>query len=126
MAEIVETDIGKVRQANFDLSDRMEEEGLTLSYDPEGDVLSIIIGEPREAITEPMVDDIMYRIDPETLKIVGFEIVQFQADFLYHNKVVRKMVKAAFPELLLETQQTIKVVEAEQRRKVESLLAGVI
>ena len=126
MAEgIMSTDVEAIQQVNFDLADRMESEGVTLFYDPETDVLSITIGEPREAITEPMVDDIMYRVDPETLKILGFEIVQFQTDFLRNNKIVRKMMKAAFPDLLFETQRSIKIVEARQRRKVQALLAGV-
>ena len=91
MEEVRPLDIEDIRRANFDLGERVESEELSLDYNPEADVLTITVGEPRSAITEPWLDDILYRVDPDTLKIVGIEIVAFFSDFIRKNKLVKKL-----------------------------------
>ena len=99
MEEVRPLDIEDIRRANFDLGERVESEELSLDYNPEADVLTITVGEPRSAITEPWLDDILYRVDPDTLKIVGIEIVAFFSDFVRKNKFVRKLFKNYLEEL---------------------------
>ena len=99
MEEVRPLDIEDIRRANFDLGERVESEELSLDYNPEADVLTITVGEPRSAITEPLLDDILYRVDPDTLKIVGIEIVAFFSDFVRKNKLVRKLFKNYLEEL---------------------------
>lgn len=54
----------------------MERE-LKFFYDNEGDVLDISVGEPTEAISEEIDDDIFIRIDDTTKEIIGFSILNF-------------------------------------------------
>ena len=89
-----------IKKANFDLGDRLEVEEIKLEYNPEADVLVITIGDPVPAITEPVIDDIMYRVEPDTLKVVGVEIVAFFSDFVRHNKIARKLLKGYTDDLL--------------------------
>lgn len=100
MEEVRPLDTEEIRRANFDLAERVEAEEVTLDYNPEADVLTITIGEPRPAITEPLFDDIMYRVDPDTLKIVGIEIIAFFSDFVRRNKLVRKLMRNYLADLL--------------------------
>ena len=51
MEEVRPLDIEDIRRANFDLGERVESEELSLDYNPEADVLTITVGEPRSAIT---------------------------------------------------------------------------
>ncbi|MBM3942069.1 MAG: DUF2283 domain-containing protein [SAR202 cluster bacterium] len=99
MEEVKPLDTEEIRRANVDLADRIEAERVTLDYNPEADVLTITIGEPQVAITEPLFDDIMYRVDPDTLKIVGIEIVAFFGDFVRRNKLVRKLLRGYLEQL---------------------------
>ncbi len=80
----------KVALANKDFMGRVSREGLILAYNEDADLMSIIIGTPQEAITEPLLDNVLYRIDPDTLKIVGFEILDFKSDFLPHNRLMQE------------------------------------
>lgn len=50
---------------------------LKFFYDNEGDVLDISIGNPTEAISEEIDDDVFIRIDNTTREIVGFSILNF-------------------------------------------------
>ena len=56
----------------------MGEKGLIFSYDREGDVLDISIGDPREAISNEIEDDVFVRIDPVSREVIGFSILNFQ------------------------------------------------
>ncbi len=58
----------------------MERE-LRLSFDKEGDVLDISLGEPKGAISKEIGDDILIRLDPETDEILGFTILNFEKRF---------------------------------------------
>jgi len=54
------------------------EEGLRFSFDKEADVLDISIGRPVKAISKEVEDDFFVRVDPNTQKVVGFSILNFE------------------------------------------------
>lgn len=109
-------------QANYDLLDRIEREGIALYYNHEADTLSLVIGEPREGVTEPMIDDIFCRLDPESLKVIGVEIVAFRRDFLRKNKIARKVFSPVIQELVEKGE--VVLLEASIRRRAGELLAA--
>lgn len=78
--------------ANKDVIDRIEREGAHLVYDATLDTLFIEFGGPKEALSEHVVDNIMLRIEPETLQIVGFEILDFFSDFVPNHRLVRDLI----------------------------------
>lgn len=84
-------DMGQVSRANFDLAERLFNEGVHLVYDEDGDTLLMTIGEGKPAIATPVLDGIYFRIEPETYKILGFTIIAFASDLLANNKLVRKL-----------------------------------
>lgn len=94
-----ELDGDAIAKANVDLSERLFEEGVSIAYDEDGDILFMTIGEGKEAISEQVVDGIYVRIDPDTLKIVGCIIIGFVSDILAHNKLARKMFQESFEQL---------------------------
>ncbi len=57
------------------------EKKLKFFFDKEVDVLDIAIGEPREAISKEIDNDVIIRIDPKTKEIVGFIILNFEKRF---------------------------------------------
>ena len=85
-------DPDKLTAANKDLTDRIEREGADLLYDATLDTLFIEFGGPKEALSEHVVDNIMLRIDPNTLQIVGCEIIDFFSDFVPNNRLVRDVL----------------------------------
>lgn len=50
---------------------------LALRYDPEGDILDVFIGKPKEAIHEEIAEDVFIRKDLKTSEIRGFMIMNF-------------------------------------------------
>ncbi len=63
----------------------MEKE-LIYSYDKERDVLYVSIGEPQDAIADEIVDDIFVNLNPESKKVVGFTIINFEKKFVKNKK----------------------------------------
>ncbi len=53
----------------------------TMFYDKESDVFYLTIGEPQEAISREMGNDVLLRVQPETGKIVGMTILNFASRF---------------------------------------------
>lgn len=104
-------DPDKLWQANGDYIERMERDGVSVVYDATLDTLFIEFGGPKEALSEHALDNIMLRIDPETLQIVGYEILEFFSDFLPHNRLVLRMVH----ELGLQEGADSKVILMEPR-----------
>lgn len=96
----------KIMVANADLRERLEALDLRVSYDEEFDIFLIAIGDPQEAITEEIdgAHGLQFRVDPETLKIVGFEIMGF-----------RKRYLAAHPEFMPHFQALFKKEPIEKR-----------
>ena len=86
-------DSARFMDANRDYVQRIEREGLITVYDATLDTLFIEIGETREALTDPSIDNVMIRIDPDTLEIVGLEIHDFLNDFVPANRLVRELIK---------------------------------
>ena len=84
----------RFKEANKNYMDRIQEEGLTAIYDATLDTLFIEIGGPREALSDHVVDNIMLRIEPHTLQIVGVEILDFLDDFLPANRLVREACRS--------------------------------
>jgi uncharacterized protein YuzE len=54
---------------------------LRISYNREGDVLYISLGEPREALTVPEAEGLLVRVDPETKEVVGATITDYEEHF---------------------------------------------
>lgn len=54
---------------------------LKFSYDREGDVLDVSIGEPEEAISREVTDDFFIRISPVSGEVIGFSILNFEKWF---------------------------------------------
>lgn len=54
------------------------EEDLNIRYDQKGDVLDLSIGEPKEAISREISEDVFARIGGEEDKIIGLMILNFQ------------------------------------------------
>ena len=81
-----------VQEANSDIVERIHALGLYFELDPEEDSVIVYLGETiRPAITETFDDDPIYvRLDPETYKIVGFEVLEFSKR-LKESPVVKKL-----------------------------------
>jgi len=90
--EIRHIDPDELLEANKDYLDRIEREGVNLVYDATLDTLFIEFGGPKAALSEHIVDNIMLRIEPETLQIVGCEILDFFSDFVPNHRLVRDMI----------------------------------
>ena len=54
---------------------------MRLVYDEEGDVLDISLGEPQNAASREVGDDIFIRFDAVNDEIVGFSILNFRKWF---------------------------------------------
>jgi hypothetical protein len=90
--EIRHIDPDKLLEANKDYIDRIEREGVIVVYDATLDTLFIEFGGPKEAVSEHVVDNIMLRIEPETLEIVGYEILDFFSDFVPNHRLIREVI----------------------------------
>lgn len=73
--------VQKVREANADVRDRLGALEFSAVYDVEEDTLLVTFGEPQEAISEAATDNVFLRLDPETYKIVGIEVLGFRGRF---------------------------------------------
>lgn len=91
--EIRFIDPERLLEANRDYLERIERDGLRAVYDGTLDTLFIEIGGPKEGLSEHLADNVMLRIDPDTLQIIGLEILDFLADFLPHNRLLKEMVE---------------------------------
>jgi uncharacterized protein YuzE len=62
----------------------------TMFYDREGDVLYLTVGQPQEAVSREMGNDVLLRVDPGTDKIVGLTILNFASRFgdLNHEQLL--------------------------------------
>jgi uncharacterized protein YuzE len=75
----------------------MAKQELRFAYDKEGDVLDISVGMPRKAISNEIADDFFVRIDPDTNRIVGFTILNFERTVGRRKaKAISVPVKATF------------------------------
>jgi hypothetical protein len=81
----------KLLKANLDFRREIEREDVCLSYSAELDSLFIQFGQPLEALSEHVADNLMLRIEPDTLKIVGIEVLDFMNDFLPNNRIFQEI-----------------------------------
>lgn len=72
------TALQAIFDANDDLPQRLASLDKELVYDTEDDYFAIVIGPPVEAITESLANAVLFRVEPETLKIVGIAIYDFE------------------------------------------------
>ena len=54
---------------------------LRMAYDKEGDIFDISLGEPREAISTEIENDLFIRTNPDTNEVVGISILNFEKWF---------------------------------------------
>ena len=85
-------DSQRLWEANKDGLRRIKSQGVDIVYDAPLDTLFVEIGGPKEALSEHVVDNIMVRIEPDTLKIVGVEILEFFSDFLPNNRLFEEPI----------------------------------
>ena len=85
-------DPDRLWEANTDYVDRIEAEGVFVVYDATLDTLFVEFGGPKEALSEHAIDNVMVRIDPDTLQIVGVEVLDFFTDFLPCNRLFREAI----------------------------------
>lgn len=106
--------------ANADLEERLRHLGVRVTYDDEFDIFLLAIGEPQEAMTEEVEDGhgLQIRVDPETLKIVGFEIMGFRRRYLKAHPEFRPHFLALFDKEPLEERQ----IPPEEHRKTQEAL----
>lgn len=83
-------DPARFKEANRDYLDRVDKEGVNAAYDATLDTLFIEIGGPQEALSEHLLDNILFRVEPDSLRVVGFEILDFLDDFLPNNRLFRE------------------------------------
>ena len=94
-----EIDFELVTQKNNNFTERLLNEGVSIAYDEDGDTLIMTIGQPRDAVTEQILDGIYYRIDPATYDISGCVILGFVSDVLANNKIFRILFQNSFNQL---------------------------
>ena len=68
-----------IHAENTDLLERMQAEGVSVVYDHDDDTLIIRIGPPVAAATESIDNTVLVRVDPNSLKIVGCEVLNLRA-----------------------------------------------
>ncbi len=72
------------------------EKRLKFFFDKKGDVLDFAIGEPKEAISKEIGNDIVLRIDQKTKEIVGFTILNFEKRFEHMDRSETLPIAATF------------------------------
>jgi len=70
--------LAQIVAANHDLATRIQTLGVSVAYDDDIDILFCQFGPPAEALTETVNDWLAVRVDPETLEILGFELMSLR------------------------------------------------
>lgn len=117
-------DMQQVARLNDDLLQRLIVEGVTLTYDEDGDTLFLTIGQGVLALTEHVVYGIHARIEPESLHIVGVDILQFRNRFLANNELFRVMFQNDFNNMC--SRGGIAVVEGENAKRFHLLFDAML
>ena len=97
----------RIIESNFDLSERLFNEGVSLSYDEDSDTLLITIGEPKPSISKPFFDGMYIQIEPSSYKVTGCTILAFMSDLFGKNKLIRKL----FPNALEKLQASAGIIK---------------
>ena len=85
-----------IMAANADFDERAAALAVSVTYDEEFDIFLLTLGDPQEAITEEVRDGLQMRLDPPSLKIVGFEILGFRRRYLNAHPDFRRHFEALF------------------------------
>ena len=108
---MVKTDkltLQEIHSRNSDLAERLEASSLRVSYDEEFDIFMLTIGEPQPAITEEIVDGLQLRLEPDSLKLLGFEILRFKSRYLKANPEFAEHFAALFPKSPMQSRDIPK------------------
>jgi hypothetical protein len=106
----------EVSAANRDLALRLTTLSVQVRHDRDDDTFVLTIGEPQEAITESVRNRLFYRLDPDTLKIVGIEIPHVSAR-LAGDPTLASILRRLLPLTALDSPQA-----AEIARDLEELI----
>ena len=60
---------------------------IRITYDPEGDILSITFGQPTEATGYQLSDQVLLRVNPQTQEVAGLTIRNFSV----HTNTTQEM-----------------------------------
>jgi len=123
MTEPRRIDPEKFLAANRDYIARIEKAGVQVVYDATLDTLFVEFGGPKRAINQHLVDNILLRIDPTTLEIVGCEIVDFLSDFVPGNRLVAELVASS--GLKEGEDYTTTLMEPQAKALSELIMSGV-
>ena len=69
---------------------------IRMTYDEDGDILDISVGDPKEAISREVEDDFFLRVKPDTGEVVGFSILNFRKWFKDAKDIKILPIKAEF------------------------------
>ena len=83
--------------ANEDTRDRVARLGVVAAYDPDEDYFGLVIGGPAEATIESLANTILFRVEPETLKLVGIEIYDFERRRRVRDRQLAALVEFRVP-----------------------------
>ena len=111
----------EIIKANRDLKRRLSKSEFDLAYDAEHDILMVTIGVPQEAITEQIEDHVFCRLDPDTLKVVGFSITAFKRLFLKNEPEIAKNFLT-----LLERPRTLETWNVKPGQRNGSSISDVL
>lgn len=67
---------------------------IRISYDDEGDILDVSLGEPEKAISKEVEDDFFLRVNPVSGEVVGFSMLNFRKWFKDAKDIKTLPVKA--------------------------------
>jgi len=111
-------------KANADFEEAVKGLKVTVTYDEEFDIFLLTLGEPQEAITEEIGDGLQVRLDPASLKILGFEILCFQQRYLKAHPEFRPHFEALFEKSPIRRRDIPP--RTEQRRRAQDAVRGLI
>jgi len=113
-----------ILDANADFEERVQGLKITVTYDEEFDIFLLALGEPQEAITEEINDGLQLRVDPTSLKIVGFEILGFRRRYLKTHPEFLPHFEALFEKPPIRRRDI--PARTEQRRRAQDALRELI
>ena len=108
--------------ANRDYIARIEKQGVNVVYDSTLDTLFVEFGGPKRAINQHMLDNILLRIDPISLEVVGCEILDFLSDFVPGNRLVAGLVASS--GLKEGEDYTTTLLEPQAKALSELIMSG--
>ena len=82
---------------------------IRFSYDKEGDVLDISLGEPRKAIAREINDDFFIRVDVKSKEIVGFSVLNFEKGF-------HKFLAEKYPDVVNDIEKQKELTDSIAQR----------